>query len=664
MPRQPTGFPEWTALATLVGISALVRAWAGTKVAGPWFIPDEVVYAQLGQSLYRFGHFRILGSTPDFFSLVYPLFLGLPLHAAGIVRGYEIAKTLQALAMSLAAVPVYLWGRSLVSPGWALAAAGLTLTVPVLGLTGFLMTEVLFYPVFCLAAWLMARALARPTVANQALALAAILLAALTRLQALVLAPAFVLAMVLEAVAARRRPRGLVRFAPALGALGLVAVAWVAAAAGAGRHVLGAYHVTAGTGYDPHEAFRFVVYHAADLVLVTAVVPVVALISVAVPAFRGRERSPEARAFVAVAIALTATIIPPVGVYASAFSGRIAERNLSFLAPLFFLALALWLDRGAPRSRAVIAIGAAATLGLLLATPWGRFVVPADEPDAFTLVPFVKLHDHLPGLAPTLAVGLAGAALLVLVALPRRLLRFLPLVLGILLAGASVSATRLAASQARTYQWIMVGSEPRWIDRAAPTGTDYLYGGEFQWTGGGPVWANLFWNERIERVDDLFGAHVVGPIPPHRARVAGDGSVLLDVPQRFVVASGRLRLNGVQLASSNAGLVLWRLDRPLRIVTRADGFDPANELLSARAKLVAYACRGVSAALVLLSPDDRVVRLRRNGRPYRSLHLAAGQPWTGSVALPAPRRPGVQPCSLSLSNVLGVRAERLDFLPR
>jgi hypothetical protein len=165
-------------------------------------------------------------------------------------------------------------------------------------------------------------------------------------------------------------------------------------------------------------------------------------------------------------------------------------------------------------------------------------------------------------------------------------------------------------------------------------------------------------------VNDLFGAHVVGPIPPHRARVAGDGRVLLDVPQRFVVASGRLRLNGVRLASSNAGLVLWRLDRPLRIVTQADGFDPANELLSARAKLVAYACRGASAALVLLSPDDRVVRLRRNGRPYRSLHLAAGQPWTGSVALPAPRRPGAQPCSLSLSNVLGVRAERLDVLPR
>ena len=61
--------------------------------------------------------------------------------------------------MSLAAVPVYLWGRMLVSQGWALAAAALTLLVPELGLSSFLLTEVLFYPVFCLTAWLMARAL-------------------------------------------------------------------------------------------------------------------------------------------------------------------------------------------------------------------------------------------------------------------------------------------------------------------------------------------------------------------------------------------------------------------------------------------------------------------------------------------------------------------------
>src|ERR671922_1973683 len=156
-------------VALLVLVSALLRGWAATRVPGPWFIPDEAIYAQLGRSLWSSGHFRILGSTPDFFGLVYPAFVGLPLHLAGITRGYEVAKWLQALAMSLAAVPVYLWGRTLVSEGWALVAAALTLCVPELGLTSFLLTEVLFYPLFCLTAWLMARALLRPTPARQAL---------------------------------------------------------------------------------------------------------------------------------------------------------------------------------------------------------------------------------------------------------------------------------------------------------------------------------------------------------------------------------------------------------------------------------------------------------------------------------------------------------------
>src|SRR5919202_548311 len=131
-------------VATVVSVSTLLRAWAGTKVAGPWFVPDEVTYAQLGQSLYRTGHFEILGRAPGFFGFVYPLFLGLPLHVAGVVHGYSIAKSLQALLMSLAAVPIYLWGRSLASPVWAVVAAGLTVAAPVLGLTGFLMTETLF----------------------------------------------------------------------------------------------------------------------------------------------------------------------------------------------------------------------------------------------------------------------------------------------------------------------------------------------------------------------------------------------------------------------------------------------------------------------------------------------------------------------------------------
>src|SRR5581483_5639562 len=70
--------------------------------------------------------------------------------------------------MSLAAVPVFLWGRSLVSTRWALVAAALTLALPGLVYSGLVMTEVLFYPLLVLAAWAMARAIERPTPARQA----------------------------------------------------------------------------------------------------------------------------------------------------------------------------------------------------------------------------------------------------------------------------------------------------------------------------------------------------------------------------------------------------------------------------------------------------------------------------------------------------------------
>ena len=65
--------------------------------------------------------------------------------------------------MSLTAVPVYLWGRSLVGSRGALVAAALTLALPGLVYSGLVMTEVLFYPVLVLAAWAAARAIQEPT---------------------------------------------------------------------------------------------------------------------------------------------------------------------------------------------------------------------------------------------------------------------------------------------------------------------------------------------------------------------------------------------------------------------------------------------------------------------------------------------------------------------
>jgi hypothetical protein len=549
-PASPAGL-GLPAVGLLVIVSALLRGWAATRVPGPWFIPDEAIYAQLGQSLWSTGHFRILGATPDFFSLVYPAFIGLPLHLAGIARGYETVKWLQALAMSLAAVPVYLWGRTLVSEGWALAAAALTLCVPELGLTGFLLTEVLFYPLVCLTAWLMARALLRPALTRQVLVLAAIFVTALTRLQAIVLAPAFLLAGLLFFGL-----HGVRRLLPTVAALVVVAAAWVGLTLARGGEVLGAYQVTAGSGYDALEAFRFVVYHAADLALASGVVPAAALIALA----QARDRSPEVRAFVAVTVSLTAAFVPLVGVYASRFSGRLEERNLIALVPLLFLAFAVWLER--PRRVSATLLGCAGVAVLLLVTPWDRYVVPAVEPEAFSLIPLVEFRGHL---APYAAVVIVAAALFALaLALPR----VVPLALGLLLAAASVSAAHVAARQARGYQLAMVGSQHEWIDNHVFGPVLFLYGGELSWSAGAPVWTNVFWNDHIRQVDELYQGYIAGPIVHYRARVLHDGRIV--VPRdhrpalRYVVAGRQLQLGGDRMAESPY-YVLWRIDPPLRL---------------------------------------------------------------------------------------------------
>src|SRR5207247_3335919 len=148
-----------------------------------------------------------LGAQAGFLSLVVPVIDGVPLSFHDLALGYSVLKVVQAVVMSLAAVPVYVWCRSLASRGYALLAAALTLALPQLAYSGLVMSEVAFYPLFVLAGWAMARALAAPSGRNQALFVAAFLLVAATRLQAVVLAPALVTALLLEALLRRSRPR-------------------------------------------------------------------------------------------------------------------------------------------------------------------------------------------------------------------------------------------------------------------------------------------------------------------------------------------------------------------------------------------------------------------------------------------------------------------------
>src|SRR5262249_56526031 len=133
---------------------------------------------------------------------VVPAVVGLPLGIGDLTLGHSLLKALQALVMSLAAVPVFLWGRTLMATRWAVVAAVLTVALPGLAYSGLVMTEVVFYPVFVLAAWATAAVLASPTRGRQALLVGAVCLALATRLQSVVLLAAIATAFVLDAAMA------------------------------------------------------------------------------------------------------------------------------------------------------------------------------------------------------------------------------------------------------------------------------------------------------------------------------------------------------------------------------------------------------------------------------------------------------------------------------
>ena len=157
----------------MVGLSFLVRAVVALSRPGPWILPDELVYTDLARSVAD-GHLpAVRGATSLGWGVIYPLIVA----PAWVVLGngldaYRAALVVNALVMSLAAVPAYLLARLVVERRAALLVAAGAVLVPTMALTGSVMTENAAYPLFLTALWLMARVVRSPTLPAQGAALA------------------------------------------------------------------------------------------------------------------------------------------------------------------------------------------------------------------------------------------------------------------------------------------------------------------------------------------------------------------------------------------------------------------------------------------------------------------------------------------------------------
>ena len=669
-------------LLALVAVSTGLRAWAALGLPTPWIAPDEMVYALVGESLYRSGTLDILGGPTPYYSAVVPAFAGLPLSLGNIELGYTLLKVLQALAMSLTAVPVYLWGRTLVDRRWALAAAALTVALPGLVYSGLVMTEVLFYPVLVLAAWAAARAIERPTLGRQVVLAGVVVLAVLTRLQALVLVPCVLTALGVDAALGRSWAT-VRRFVPTLAVVGALVVAWAAWLLLGGTVGLGGYEVVANSSYEAGRAARFVLYHAGSLAILSGLFPLAALVLLVVNAARRPEPDRALRAYLAVAASLVAWIVVEVGVFASRYVGQLAERDLIGLAPILFLALVVWLGRGQAGGRLTRAVVALLVAVPVILLPLGRLVTAYAPPDAPTLAPLVDLRNST-SLATLEIVlySLVGVAVVAFVLLTRRAAVLVPVVLLAGLTGVSVAAARYAADQSTLRKEMFLGDEPRWIDRAAPAPVAFLFQSGTDWTR---IWQTLFWNRKVDRVYALGNGNVTGPVPLQRVHFRGDGLLVAGKrrvsPGYLVAPLGSLpsirffSFDGGIIATarpprSNVGdLALWRLTSP-RLLYQVAGLQANGDISPGTSgHLVAYGCpRGVFEATLIVKGEQRVT-LKRNGKLYgqRTFVDPPGNlPWHLEIPTMPPKggARGRSACSIDIQTTGLLGTTILQLTPR
>ena len=263
----------------------------------PFIFTDELQYQENARSLAAGAGIQVREQAYGIVSVLYPLLLA-PAYLLfdSLPDAYAAARTINAVVMSLAAIPTYLIARRLLAPGLSLLAALLAVALPSFAYTGTLMSENAFYPAFLLAAWALLRALEEPTLRRQLVLLAACGVVTLVRVQGLAVVLAALTAPLLLRLVARRplRPWASLYGIVAGGAV-LVLGAQLARGASISS-LFGAYQVVGEGGYDVVDVLKYLFWHLAELDLYVGVIPFAAFLLLAA---RIRSLEPAVQAFVA-----------------------------------------------------------------------------------------------------------------------------------------------------------------------------------------------------------------------------------------------------------------------------------------------------------------------------------------------------------------------------
>src|SRR5919109_1612747 len=185
---------------TLAGVLAVLTS----RVTDWYVMTDELFYERLAISVAHGGSPlpRVHGELIGNINQLYPLLLAPLFHGTLVPQALEHAHILNAFVMSSASIPTFLLARRVTrSVRLSYAVAFLSICLPWITLSSFLMTEVVAYPAFMWAVVAVHHAIASRTPRADALMVVAIGVAVLARTQFAILVVALPVALYIHELA-------------------------------------------------------------------------------------------------------------------------------------------------------------------------------------------------------------------------------------------------------------------------------------------------------------------------------------------------------------------------------------------------------------------------------------------------------------------------------
>jgi hypothetical protein len=586
--RSASGRPV-LGLAAVVVIAFAAYALLARSIDAPRAFSDELLYMEVGGAIADGDGPSIRGEEYQHARLYAYLLGALQWVVPDRVEAYEAAKLLNALLVALVAVPIYLLARRLLPPWPSVAAAGLAVAIPSAVYVSLVMTESVGYLAFAWALLAIVLALERPTTFRQIAALGAILVAAAARTEFIALFGAYVLGLGIVLLTLPGRPPPPLRLLRSLLPTVVATLAGVAAfvvipiVQRAPPSSLGGYS-TLWRRYDVTDVTHWLVYHLANLELYVAVVPLAVAPIVLVGLYRkARAGSERHAAFLALFTTVNAALLLLTALFNSTiYAGdRLHDRPLFYIVPLWLVLLFVWLADGAPRPLAAAAVGAGIALVLPLLIPFPKFTrsEAASQLNGVGTTLWVEVDQwmsryDIDGLIVLVGftLGLVLAALLVPAryryVFPAAVLALFVLVGGFAWDGARHEATRWASAYP--------SGEPSWLDdRGLPAGSVTLVTSIRRCSPEKATQAPYlteFFNDAVGAVNHL--GQNPDYLPWGNARVTRTGRIQVagaPLRARYVVAPAGWRLAGERVAAaSTLPLVLWRVESPVRVLSRRD----------------------------------------------------------------------------------------------